>query len=317
MRQLLVVLSLLGALCATATAIASSGPPAPPPRTDSVWGVVPSQLAGQYGYGSNQLTYHGGPVMHTNRTYAIYWQPSGYSTSAAYQAVINGYFANVALDSARSSNVYFSTTQYYDNAGGKLLYSSSFGGAYVDTAPFPANGCRDFYTQVCLGDGQIQAEVNKVVAARGWPRGLGNVFFVFTPKNVGSCMRGSYSCAYSYFCAYHSSFGSGSSLTLYADQPYATYVAGACDSKQHPNGDDADATVNLISHEHAETITDPQGNAWYDSYGNENGDKCVWTFGTSLGRTAFGSYNQVIGAGKYYLQREWSNSQSGCVLTGL
>ena len=65
-----------------------------------------------------------------------------------------------------------------------------------------------------------------------------------------------------------------------------------------------------------EAITDPDGNAWFDSAGNENGDKCAWTFGTSLGSTGSGQYNTVIGAGKYYLQQEWSNQNSRCVLTG-
>jgi hypothetical protein len=51
--------------------------------------------------------------------------------------------------------------------------------------------------------------------------------------------------------------------------------------------------------------------------GAENGDKCAWTFGAALGSTATGQYNQVIGTGKYFLQREWSNHSSGCVLRGL
>ena len=88
------------------------------------------------------------------------------------------------------------------------------------------------------------------------------------------------------------------------------------DAGQHPNNDDADATINVTSHEHNETITDEQGNAWYDSAGNENGDKCAWNFGPALGSTAYGQYHQVIGSGKYYLQQEWSNHSSGCVLTG-
>ncbi|MBV8597216.1 MAG: hypothetical protein JO017_00190, partial [Actinobacteria bacterium] len=31
------------------------------------------------------LTYHGGSVMRTNKTYAIYWVPSGYSVSTNYE----------------------------------------------------------------------------------------------------------------------------------------------------------------------------------------------------------------------------------------
>jgi hypothetical protein len=73
----------------------------------------------------------------------------------------------------------------------------------------------------------------------------------------------------------------------------------------------------VASHEHNEANTDPLLNAWYDSNGEENGDKCAWSFGTPLGSTTHGQYNQVIGTGKYWLQREWSNRNGGCVLRGL
>jgi hypothetical protein len=123
-------------------------------------------------------------------------------------------------------------------------------------------------------------------------------------------------CAFTYYCAYHSSFNSSSGTTLYANQPYAAYVPFACGSGQSPNGDDADSTINVTSHEHNETITDPLGTAWYDSSGAENGDKCAWNFGTALGSNGKGLYNQVIDGHDYYLQQEWSNHSFGCVLTG-
>ena len=105
-------------------------------------------------------------------------------------------------------------------------------------------------------------------------------------------------------------------MTLYANQPYTDTVSSACDIGQHPNGDEADPTINVVSHEHKEAITDEQGNAWYDLIGYENGDKCAWDFGTALGSTHYGLYNQVINGDDYYLQREYSNAHSGCVLTG-
>jgi hypothetical protein len=313
MRRLLVLLSLLGALSAAATALAQPQP-SPPVRSDGLLGIVPSHFVGpQAGYGN--LSYHGGPVMHTNTTRAIYWFPPGSSYSANYITTMNGFLLNVAAASGTSSNVYYSDTQYSDNVNGKLLYSSSFAGFTVDTNAFPASGCTDSYTKTCLTDAQLRTEVSRVVTQQGWPRGTSNLVFIFTPKNVGSCSS-SRSCAFTNFCAYHSSFGSGSSTTLYANQPYAAFVPRACDSGQHPNGDDADATINVASHEHNETITDPLGTAWYDMSGYENGDKCAWNFGQSLGNTGLGNYNQVIGTGRYYLQQEWSNAHSRCVLTG-
>ena len=39
--------------------------------------------------------------------------------------------------------------------------------------------------------------------------------------------------------------------------------------------------VSVIAHELEETNTDPNLNAWYDSNGSEDADKCAWTFGSN------------------------------------
>ena len=39
------------------------------------------------------------------------------------------------------------------------------------------------------------------------------------------------------------------------------------------------ALGNVSGHELSETLTDPHCNAWYDQQGDENADKCAWTFG--------------------------------------
>lgn len=260
--------------------------------------------------------------MHSNTTYAIYWLPSaGYAgepssgpLSANYEPLMNRYFTDVAADSGKTSNVYWSDTQYTDSTGA-AGYKSSFAGAIVDSNPFPANGCSDRYTTVCLTDAQLQSEIQKVVGTTH-PTGTSTEYFLFTPKNVGSCSGSS--CAFSYFCAYHSQIGSGGSGTiLYANMPYAAWVPSACGSGQSPNGGDADSTINVTSHEHNETVTDPLGTAWYDRSGNEDGDKCAWNFGTPLGGASGAEYNQAINGDDYFMQQEWSNHSSGCVQHGL
>jgi hypothetical protein len=302
------------ALCAVCASAASAAPPSPSNPAGKLLGVVPAHgQANKLGGAGGNLSYHNGPVMHTNAVRSIYWIPSGSSVSANYRSLLDGFFGNVAAASGLSSNVYFSDTQYYDLTA-PITYSSTSQGSVVDTNPFPANGCKDNYTSVCLSDAQIQAEITRVMRANGWSAGLGTEYFMFTPKNVGSCAGSS--CAFSSYCAYHSWIGSGPSSTLYANMPYGASVPAACGSGQSPNNDDADSTINVTSHEHNETITDPLGSAWYDRRGQENGDKCAWNFGHPLGTTATGSYNQAIGSGVYYLQQEWSNRSSGCVLTG-
>lgn len=316
MRKALGLLLAAAALVAF-TGVATAGDGGPPPRVQNILGMVFSQhAASSRPRGSGSLVYHGGPVQHGTTAYAIYWVPSGYSISSDYSSVIDRYFTDVAADSGKSSNVYYSDTQYSDGAG-KIQYQVAFGGSVVDTNPFPASGCSDPVSQttVCLSDAQIQAEVQRVASAQGWGGGPAKEFFMFTAKNVGSC-AGSNECAFSYYCAYHSWIGSGSSETLYANMPYADTVPADCDATAHPNNSEADPTLNVTSHEQNETITDPNGNAWYDRAGYENGDKCAWYFGSAIGSTSYGQYNQLINGHPYELQEEYSNARKACILTG-
>ncbi len=317
MRRLVcLVFVAVSAALVVGSARAGEAPPGPGqnPILSRILGLMPT-LNGAYkaSNGFGQLRYHNGPVMHTNKTYAIYWVPSGYSVASGYTSLVDRYFTDVAADSGKTSNVYYTATQYTD-AGGHVAYSSTFGGSVVDTDPLPASGCTDTATPVCVSDAQIQAEIRAVVARQGWVAGPSTEFFLFTPRNVGSCTSSS-SCAYTQYCAYHSWIGSGSSVILYANQPYAGGNAN-CDVGQHPNGNDADATLNVVSHEHNETITDQQGNAWYDILGYENGDKCAWTFGAVSGSSG-SEWNQTINGNHYWLQLEYSNADRGCVQSGL
>lgn len=311
-----VILGAVGAACAVSVPSAMAAPPSPSNPAGKQLGVVPVHAkASRTGSSGANLAYHNGPVMHTNRVYAIYWVPPGHTVDSGYESLINRYFGDVSTDSGKTSNVYFSDTQYYDTTG-NIAYASSFAGSYVDTDPLPASGCTDRYTSVCVTDAQLQSEISKVVKQNGWAANSSTEFFMFTAKGIGSC-DGSASCAFSQYCAYHSWIGSGSTATVYANMPYADTVPAACDSGQHPNNDDADATINVTSHEHNESITDEQGNAWYDRRGYEDGDKCAWNFGAALGSDGYGQYNQVINGHDYYLQQEWSNHSSGCVLRGI
>jgi hypothetical protein len=265
-----------------------------------------------WGASNALLTYHGGPVMRSNTTFAIYWSPTGSTWQRGYRRSINRYFGDVAADSGGTQNVYSTETQYYDS-NGSIKYRSTFAGSYLDDAPFPANGCPAYGgMSVCLTDTQLIAEVHRVTALLGLPEDGRHSYFLFTPKSVGSCFDETGSvCAFTYYCAYH---GFDDSL-LYANQPYAETVDSAC-GLDGPTTNDADATINTASHEHREMINDPYLTAWYDNKGYEGSDKCAWTFGTTTSTTN-GPYNQTINGNHYLLQQEWSNATRGCVQHGL
>jgi hypothetical protein len=261
------------------------------------------------------LTYHGGPVLHSNKPYAIYWIPAGRVIPKSFQGSANNFFTNLAADSFKNTNAYSVEEQFGDSAG-FVTSDVAFGGSTVDTTPLPANGCSYPTVAVCLTDAQLQTEINNVITAKGWPRGTAGrapIYFLFTPPNVGSCFDSTAtSCAFRDYCAYHSFFGTGTGTTIYANHPFL-YKWSGCDPVNSPNGDSFDAVASAVAHEHRESMTDPLLNAWFDSSGNEGSDKCNFNFGAALGNNGIGNYNQIINGDQYWQQMEWSNRGLVCL----
>ena len=111
------------------------------------------------------------------------------------------------------------------------------------------------------------------------------------------------------YCAWHSSGTCNGVNIKVIYQPNPANVWG-CSTGVYPNNNQqADSTANTLSHEIFETVTDPNGSAWFDQNGAEIGDKCAWTFNPGSGQ----SYTNTIGSLNYYIQQEWSNLASGCV----
>ena len=134
------------------------------------------------------LSYHGGPVMTSATTYAIFWIPSSgllqdgktkTSMSAHYQLVQENLLAQYAGHGVDNNN-----TQYYDVVNGSTRYVNNLaglGGFYVDTRAYPASGCTDPVTgKNCLSDAEIRLEVQHAMTLAGWTGGLNKVFLLFT-----------------------------------------------------------------------------------------------------------------------------------------
>ena len=308
------------AAAAAAAAIAPTPAAAGAPLTVNphgrLLGAVPAKHAAPLrakplnALGASQLLYHGGAVVHDGHVYAIFWEPPGYSFPAGYKATIARYFADVAADGGKRTNVY-SVNRQYGDALGKALYKVAYAGSYTDALGLPASGCTNALTDVCLTDDQLSAELGRFIAASGLPTGLTRQYFLFTPPGIGSCFDGtSDPCVYHDYCAYHS-YVTYPGTVLYAVHPYVTDVA-SCDVGQYPSGTVADPVLNVVSHEHNEIVTDPTGGGWFDADGEENGDKCAWSFGAPFGSSGT-LFNQVVAGRQYLLQLEWSNLRSGCV----
>lgn len=275
--------------------------------------------------GEPPLIYHGGPVMHSQTAYGIFWAPSGYSFPSGYRAAIESYLENVAADSLKPSNVYSVSAQYED-ATGRAAYIDSYGGSVADTTAYPTSGTCPTYSgfggesfTACVTDAGLEAEVESVVAAQGWPSGLGAEYYVVLPPHAGSCFEAAGNeCFDRQFCAYHSY--TESSEEVYSNISYSPGDVPGCGVGEYPNGHangNVDDTLSSLSHEANESITDPLLNAWYDEEGLENGDECRNTpfgedFGEPLGGPSGALFNQSIDGAHYYLQQEWSNDIEDC-----
>jgi PKD repeat protein len=307
-------------------------------------GVAPSRSAANPFSSNGNLDYHSGPVLHGSAPYLVFWDP-GSQISAADKVLYERYFADVAADSGKATNVFSVGRQFTDSTGFadyNQAWSSSH--AITDTQAYPTTGqCTEHSFSgetACLFDAQLQAEVTRLIAADGLPTGITGdapIYFVVTPPTVNSCISDNTTCADNLFCAYHSSYTDGAATVLYADVPtlLAVQHPKGCQADnnsvvQEPNGRPiADVAIKYMSHEDNESITDPLGTAWWDTNsGNEDGDNCNFygptvdptnssnpnAFSPTLGGSASAGtlYDQLINGNPYYTQSEWSNGDINC-----
>ena len=73
--------------------------------------------------------------------------------------------------------------------------------------------------------------------------------------------------------------------------------------------------ATAASHELSESITDPLGDAWYDSSGYENGDECAYFYGNVPYNG--GTANELWDGKPFILQTEYSNAISNFYTTDI
>ena len=229
---------------------------------------------------------------------------------------------DLAHDSGGSQNVDSVATQYENGSGEAVTYDSHFAGQIIDTHPYPVSGCTAAPT--CLTDEQIQAEIKTWVNEHGLPHGP-------RPRVLPAHAPGRRIVLHG---GRHRMLG-GHPLRRLLRLPRRDHRRRGSDHLlqrplrrrglrlrlgRTPEQQPSDAALlGGLSHEHNESITDPELNAWYGPEGAENGDKCrtfeeVSEYGTPLGKAPDGSrYNQLINTREYWYQQEWSNRGSTCL----
>ena len=256
----------------------------------------------------NGINYNGGPVMKgTVNAYIIWygnWNSTGSNTAATKSAIEH------FLGTIGGSAIELVNTTYGDNTG-NVSGNVAFGGSTTNTSTKN------------LTDNGVQNVVAGALNSGALPRDANGVYFVLTSSGVnetsGFCTR---------YCGWHTRATLGGVDIKYSFVGNVDRCPSGCEIQATgPNSPAAnvggiDGMANVISHELEEAISDPDLNAWFDSSGQENADKCNFNFGatstcnanglcTPAGTAAAAKYNQTFGNNNYMLQQNWRNSGGG------
>jgi hypothetical protein len=169
-----------------------------------------------------------------------------------------------------------------------------------------------------LRDSDIKSIVTTYINSHGGAQ-ANAVYFVLTSSDVnetsGFCTQ---------YCGWHTHATIGGADVKYSFVGNANRCLNSCAIQStSPNSNaGVDGMVSVVAHELEETLSDPDLNAWYDSAGAENADKCAWTFGHAQSQAANGSfYNLTLpaaagGTRNFLIQRNLSAS-SVCYIDGV
>ena len=265
------------------------------------------------------LTYQGGSYVQSAQFHAIYLFNSivnGAPGCTPYNVVACWSTPETFLANYGKSDFVHITDQYVQTTANGRYTVGGNGGVY-----YPAGAPH------ILTDLDIQAIVHLAATFYGYPTGYNGVFHVFLPPGTDECFDSTYSVCYSpdipstfYFCAYHgSAVFSDIGETIYSVEP-SQNVNGCSVPPGSPNGQLADSTYNVLSHETTELITDPDGNAWWNAqdnglYGQEIGDECAFLVFSGPAGVYFNPSVFKMSGVKYAIQPEYSNIGHACRVT--
>jgi Phosphate-induced protein 1 conserved region len=241
--------------------------------------------------GSNGITYHGGPViLGTTNVYYIWY--GNWSGNTATTILTN-------LGQNIGGSPYFNiNTTYYNGSN-----------IHVSNSVFYVSSTTDNYSRgKSLSDSAIQGVVSDALVSGRLPYDTNALYFVLTSADVtassGFCTQ---------YCGWHTRGTINGHDIKYSFVGNPDRCPSACEAQTTgPNGNaGADGMASIIAHELEEAVTDPDLNAWYDSRGAENADKCAWTFGTTFTTSNGALANMTMGGNNYLIQRNWVNASGG------
>ena len=282
----------LASTVAPTAATAGAAPAGPRLVAGEAHGQVRPHAASKRGSRTANMTYHGGVIMPSASSKAIFWGTSWGTSPGDKITGMDSWYTGFG-----GSN-YAKTPAEYTGSNGSVGNILTYAGHVIDTS-------------AASGGGSTSATLAEVARNITNPDPTGNGYYpVYTDLPRGNAG----------YCAWHSSGTIGGTRVQFA---FFWKLDGdtGCDpldtSGLHSQG--LAAIANVSGHELSEAMSDPASpGAWYDASGAENGDKCAWTFGGPLATFSNGS--------QWKIQGEWSNAaytagtgypnssgQNGCV----
>lgn len=259
------------------------------------------------------ISYHGGPVLTSPVTIYYIWY-GDWTNNTSAQTILTNFASSIG------GSPYFNINTTYTSSAGRVQNTTaspklSATAVQVTGAPL-ANGQANYYPYgASLSDANIQTIVAGTISSGAFGSttpDINGVYFVLTSGDVKET-----SGFLTQYCGWHThaSISGVDTKFSFVGNPAANLSACAAQTSS-PNGNaPADAMVSVIAHELEEVVTDPDLNAWYDTRGYENADKCAWNFGTTTtvnpSTTSSYKYNITLGNYKYLIQQNWVNSGSG------
>lgn len=279
---------------------------APEPGAAPMLGLHHSKDAGATRKAPGNMTWHRGAIMTDSVVKTIFWGSSfaPASVTAATTAKMDGlnrFYAGLA-----SATGYLASNTEYTGTNGRVGTSVTYVGTSTDAAAAPTGA---------PATTAILAEVCKVLAVPGNGPPVANGYYpVYTDAKRGGAG----------YCAWHS-YGTCAGVPVQFAFFFDLDGDTGCDPQDTTTGHSQGlaALASVSAHEWSETVTDPRDGGWWDAAGNENSDKCAWSFPPT---------NQTIVdpatglAESWKIQGNWSNAaftagtgyknrdgQSGCM----
>jgi hypothetical protein len=244
---------------------------------------------------NNGINYHNGPVMlGTVNIYYIWYGDWGGDNTV-----------DILTDLAESiggTPWYNINTSYSSGAGRTLKHVSN-------SVAYQGSTTDDYSRGKSLSDDDVRDVVADAITSGRLPKDPNGVYFVLTAKDVdetsGFC---------THYCGWHTYDKiNGADIKFSFIGDVDRCPSGCTRLRYHSPNDNiaADGMASIIAHELSESVTDPLLNAWYTGKGDENADKCAFTFGDIYTAPNGAGANVQWGTRDYLIQQNWVNAKGG------